>query len=120
MDHKNGRDDGRPRKGCLKAARKPFIPLEERGRCTMTAVAHSGSSEMKRRLIVAVTGATGPIYGMRILQQLRAIGGWESHLVVSDAGGLNAWQEYGLTRNHLNKPADVGHNPREARASIAR
>ena len=74
---------------------------------------------MKKRLIVAVTGATGSIYGMRILQQLRALGGWESHLVVSDAGVLNAWQEYGLTRNDINKLADVVHNPRDVGASIA-
>ena len=74
---------------------------------------------MKRRLIVAITGATGSIYGMRILEQLRAIGGWESHLIVSEAGVLNAWQEYGLTRKGLNKLADVVHNPRDVGAAIA-
>ena len=74
---------------------------------------------MKKRLIVAVTGATGSIYGIRILQQLRAIGGWESHLIVSDAGALNAWQEYRLTRKDLNKLADVVHNPRDVGASIS-
>jgi polyprenyl P-hydroxybenzoate/phenylacrylic acid decarboxylase-like protein len=74
---------------------------------------------MTKRLIVAVTGATGSIYGMRILLQLRAIGGWESHLIVSDAGVLNAWQEYGLTRKDLDKLADVVHNPRDVGASIA-
>ena len=77
------------------------------------------SIEMKKRLIIAVTGATGSIYGMRILQQLREIGGWESHLVVSDSGVLNAWQEYGLARKDLNKLADVVHNPRDVGASIA-
>jgi polyprenyl P-hydroxybenzoate/phenylacrylic acid decarboxylase-like protein len=74
---------------------------------------------MKKRLIVAITGATGSIYGMRILEQLRAIGGWESHLIVSEAGVLNAWQEYGLTRKDLNKLADVVHNPRDVGAAIA-
>jgi len=74
---------------------------------------------MTNRLIVAITGATGSIYGMRILQQLRAIGGWESHLIASDAGVLNAWQEYGLARKDLNKLADVVHNPRDIGASIA-
>jgi polyprenyl P-hydroxybenzoate/phenylacrylic acid decarboxylase-like protein len=74
---------------------------------------------MKKRLIVAVTGATGSIYGMRILRELRAIGGWESHLIVSDAGVLNAWQEYGLARKDLNKLADVVHNPRDVGAAIA-
>lgn len=74
---------------------------------------------MKKRLIVAITGATGSIYGMRILQRLRAIGGWESHLIVSDAGVLNAWQEYGLTRKDLNQLADVIHNARDVGAAIA-
>ena len=74
---------------------------------------------MKKRLIVALSGATGSIYGMRILQQLRAIGDWETHLIMSDAGVLNAWQEYGLTRKDLNKLADVVHNPRDVGASIA-
>ena len=76
-------------------------------------------TSMKKRLIVAITGATGSIYGMRILEQLRAIGGWESHLIVSEAGVLNAWQEYGLTRKDLNKLADVVHNPRDVGAAIA-
>lgn len=66
-----------------------------------------------------MSGATGSIYGMRILQQLRAIGDWESHLIVSDAGVLNAWQEYGLTRKDLNKLADVVHNPRDVGAAVA-
>ena len=74
---------------------------------------------VKKRLIVAITGATGSIYGMRILEQLRTIGGWESHLIVSEAGVLNAWQEYGLTRKDLNKLADVVHNPRDVGAAIA-
>ncbi len=72
-----------------------------------------------RRLIVAITGATGSIYGMRILERLRELGGWESHLVVSDAGALNAWQEYGLTRRELHKLADVVHNVRDVGAAIA-
>ena len=74
---------------------------------------------MHKRLIVAITGATGSIYGMRILERLRAMGGWETHLIVSDAGVLNAWQEYGLSRKDINKLADVVHNPRDVGASIA-
>src|SRR5688572_29924049 len=56
---------------------------------------------------------------MRILERLRAMGGWETHLIVSDAGVLNAWQEYGLSRKDINKLADVVHNPRDVGASIA-
>ncbi len=72
-----------------------------------------------KRLIVAITGATGSIYGLRILARLRALGGWESHLIVSEAGVLNTWQEYGLTRKEVEKLADVVHPVRDVGASIA-
>ncbi|MGA0115867.1 MAG: UbiX family flavin prenyltransferase [Burkholderiales bacterium] len=72
-----------------------------------------------RRLIVGMTGASGSIYGIRILERLRAIGGWETHLVVSDAGVLNAYQEYGMDRKTLHKLADVTHNVRDIGATIA-
>lgn len=73
----------------------------------------------KKRLIVAMTGATGSIYGLRVLETLRAIGDWETHLVVSDAGMLNAWQEYKLARKDITKLADVVHNVRDVGASIS-
>ena len=73
----------------------------------------------KQRLIVALTGATGSIYGLRILETLRRKGGWETHLIVSDAGMLNAWQEYKLARKDITKLADVVHNVRDVGASIS-
>ena len=73
----------------------------------------------KQRLIVAMTGATGSIYGLRILETLRRKGGWETHLIVSDAGMLNAWQEYRLARKEITKLADVVHNVRDVGASIS-
>lgn len=72
-----------------------------------------------RRLIVGMTGATGSIYGLRILEALRAAGGWETHLVVSEAGMLNVWQEYKLVRKDMQKLADVVHNVRDIGATIA-
>src|SRR3990167_4699023 len=98
---------------------RPPVPLEKGSRVTMNTRHIPPETPMKKRLIVAITGATGSIYGMRILQQLRAIGGWESHLIVSDAGGLNAWQEYGPTRKDLNQLAHVVHNARDVGAAIA-
>lgn len=79
----------------------------------------SRKSKPARRLIVGMTGASGSIYGIRILERLRAIGGWETHLVVSDAGVLNAYQEYGMDRKALHKLADVTHNVRDIGATIA-
>jgi len=74
---------------------------------------------MKKRLIVAITGATGAVYGLGILKQLRAIDGWESHLILSEAGVLNAHQELGLKRKDIEKLADVVYNPRDIGATIA-
>src|SRR4030095_5627952 len=79
----------------------------------------SPKRSQKRRLIVAMTGATGSIYGVRILETLRSLGGWETHLVVSDAGALNAWYDHKLTRKDLAKLADVVHNVRDVGASIS-
>jgi 4-hydroxy-3-polyprenylbenzoate decarboxylase len=73
----------------------------------------------KKRLIVAITGATGSIYGVRILERLRAIGGWETHLIVSDAGALNAWEDDRLKRRDLEKLAEVVHNVRDVGATLA-
>jgi flavin prenyltransferase len=70
-----------------------------------------------RRLIVAMTGASGSVYGIRILERLRDIGGWETHLVVSEAGVLNAFQEYGMDRKALHKLADVTPPPSPAAPS---
>jgi polyprenyl P-hydroxybenzoate/phenylacrylic acid decarboxylase-like protein len=77
------------------------------------------SRTARQRLVVAMTGATGSIYGLRILEALRRKGGWESHLIVSDAGMLNAWQEYRLARKDITKLADVVHNVRDVGASIS-
>jgi 4-hydroxy-3-polyprenylbenzoate decarboxylase len=81
--------------------------------------AKDSGDKRKKRLIVGITGATGSIYGLRILEALRAAGGWESHLIVSDAGMLNAWQEYKLARKDIQKLADVVHSVRDIGASVA-
>ena len=82
-------------------------------------MAQAGREDSRRRLIVALTGATGSIYGLRILDALRESGEWESHLIVSDAGMLNLWQEYRLSRKDVQEKADVVHNVRDVGASIA-
>lgn len=73
----------------------------------------------RKRLIVAVTGASGSVYGLRLLDALRAIGGWETHLIVSEAGMLNLWHEHRMARKKLQEQADVVHNVRDIGASIA-
>jgi len=72
-----------------------------------------------RRLIVAITGATGAAYGVRLLEALRTIEGWEAHLVMSDAGALTAWQELGARRRTIERLADVAYHPKDIGAAIA-
>lgn len=72
-----------------------------------------------RRLIVAITGATGVIYGVRLLQLLRELPGIESHLMISEAGVLNLHQELEMRRKQVEALADVVHNVRDIGASIA-
>ncbi len=72
-----------------------------------------------RRLIIAVTGATGAIYSIRLLEKLRAIGGIETHLVVSSAGWLSIQHELALDRPSVEHFADVVHNVRDVGATIA-
>jgi 4-hydroxy-3-polyprenylbenzoate decarboxylase len=72
-----------------------------------------------RRIVVAITGATGAVYGVRLLERLRAIPGVETHLVVSDAATLTLHQEVGLQRRDVEALAHVVHKNREIGASIA-
>ncbi|TAM02370.1 MAG: UbiX family flavin prenyltransferase [Paraburkholderia sp.] len=72
-----------------------------------------------RRLIVAITGATGAIYGVRILDKLRDLGGVETHLLISSAGWLNIQHELQLAKDDLHARADVVHSVRDVGASIA-
>ncbi len=71
------------------------------------------------RLIVAITGASGAIYGIRLLQALRRIGGVESHLLISSAGWLNIQHELQLDKDDVHPLADVVHSVRDVGASIA-
>lgn len=72
-----------------------------------------------KRLIVGITGATGSAYGIRLLEELRALKGWETHLVLTDAGVLNAHQELGLKRKDIERLAHHAYHPKDIGAAIA-
>jgi len=72
-----------------------------------------------RRIIVAITGATGAVYGVRLLGRLSSLPGVETHLVMSDAASLTLHQEVGLQRRDVEALAHVVHKNREIGATIA-
>src|SRR5712664_4492323 len=74
---------------------------------------------MKKRLIVGITGATGAVYGIRLLEVLRGLKDWESHLVLTDAGVLNLWHELKMRRKDAERLADVAYHPKDIAATLA-
>jgi 4-hydroxy-3-polyprenylbenzoate decarboxylase len=72
-----------------------------------------------RRFVVAITGATGAVYGVRLLQHLAALGGVETHLLISDAAVLTLKQELGMARRDVEALADVVHKNGNIGAAIA-
>ena len=73
----------------------------------------------KKRLIVGMTGATGAIYGVRLLEVLRNYSQWESHLVISSAGLVNLKHELAMSRKALYDLADAVYHVDEIAACIA-
>ncbi len=77
------------------------------------------AANRKRRVVVCITGASGCIYGVRLLQHLRSAGGIETHLVVSRAGRQTLALETDLTLSDLQQWADVLHAPEDIGAPIS-
>jgi flavin prenyltransferase len=73
----------------------------------------------KKRLVIAMTGATGAVYGVRMLQVLKQQDDWETHLVISDAGVVNLKYEMDMKRAQLAELANVTHPINDITASIA-
>ena len=68
--------------------------------------------------MVGITGATGAVYGVRLLERARELG-VQSHLVVTPAGVLNVHHELGLDRSALEAKADHAYAPGDVSACIA-
>jgi flavin prenyltransferase len=70
------------------------------------------------RVVVGITGATGAIYALSLLERLRAAGR-ETHLVATPAAILNVHHELGIDRQTLEARADVAYSPADIGAAIA-
>ena len=71
------------------------------------------------RLIVAITGASGAIYGVRLLEALRATPKVEVHLVMSKTGRLTVALETGRKAREVEKLAHHVHRDQDLAASIS-
>ncbi|WP_119963945.1 UbiX family flavin prenyltransferase [Simplicispira lacusdiani] len=72
-----------------------------------------------RRIVVGISGASGAVYGVRLLQVLQGCAGIETHLVVSDAGWRNLRHETGMEPAAVEALAHTVHDARNIGATIA-
>ncbi len=77
----------------------------------------AGKTEKRPRLVVGISGASGAVYGIEMLDGLRRVG-VESHLIVSDAAARTLAYETGMTlaalrdrADHWYASADIGAAP---------
>ena len=72
-----------------------------------------------KRLIVAITGASGSIYGIRTLEILRRIGDIETHLVLSPSGVRTIGEETDYSAADVMALATRVYNYKDIGASIS-
>lgn len=71
------------------------------------------------RIIVGVSGASGSVYGRRLLEKLRAHGGVETHLVLTRTGERTGWLEMGIKAPDWRGLADRFYPPEDMSAALA-
>lgn len=76
-------------------------------------------ADTPRRLVVGISGASGVIYGIRLLEALRQDAAIETHLVITPAGRITIAQETDYSVGQVEALADVVHKPENIGASIA-
>ena len=72
-----------------------------------------------RRIIIGITGASGTLYGYMVLQALRAIGGIETHLVLTSAARRTIQLETDMSADDFESLADVAHQDDDLAAAIS-
>ncbi|WP_411706217.1 UbiX family flavin prenyltransferase [Edaphovirga cremea] len=72
-----------------------------------------------KRLIIGISGASGAIYGVRLLQVLRDVQDIETHLVISNAARQTLALETDFSLRDVQLMADVVHDARDIAASIS-
>jgi 4-hydroxy-3-polyprenylbenzoate decarboxylase len=73
----------------------------------------------KKRIIVGISGASAPIFGIRVLELLADVSNVETHLVYSEAARHTIEIEADYTLDKICGIADVWYGPRELAARIS-
>jgi 4-hydroxy-3-polyprenylbenzoate decarboxylase len=76
-------------------------------------------TENKKKLIVGISGASGVIYGIRLLALLQNVPMVETHLVMSSAAGQTIALETDFTADDVAKLADVNYRFKDIAAAIS-
>lgn len=72
-----------------------------------------------KRLIIAITGASGVIYGIRALEVLRGVPGLESHLILTPSGARTIVEETTYTVDKVRKLAHHEYNYKDIGAAVS-
>jgi 4-hydroxy-3-polyprenylbenzoate decarboxylase len=72
-----------------------------------------------KRLVVGISGASGAVLGVRLLEVLAQIDTIETHLIVSQAARITISDETGHSVKQVEALADVVYNPQDVGAAIA-
>ncbi len=73
--------------------------------------AESAAAIHRRRVLVAITGASGSVYGVRLLELMRPLPDVETHLILSKAGRVTLAAECDRAADEVEKLADAVHAP---------
>lgn len=72
-----------------------------------------------KRLILAITGASGALYGIRALELLRPLPDVETHLILTPAGLRTIAEETDLRADDVRALADEVYNPKDIGAALS-
>ena len=71
------------------------------------------------KLVIGISGASGSIYGIRLLEMLKDVPAVETHLIISEAAGLTVELETGWSADDIRKLASVNYENSDIGAAIA-
>jgi 4-hydroxy-3-polyprenylbenzoate decarboxylase len=106
--------------GFTRSRSRPFPDSDGNGLASLSFsffIALKG--ELLRRIVIGVSGASGVIYGVRLLEVLKEIEGVESHLVLSRGARTTLSLETSLSAQDVEGLADCVHAPENLAAPLS-